>query len=170
MTKFTVALLLSAIALSEAKPSNILKREGGIRGLKTNKSGDVANFPTCDATGSQKSASASKAAASKGGCKSKKSASKSGTTDTSATVECGQTYTSSISLSSSLLCADLSGGEAALTLSGADAVLDCSGFSVSSGEKNFAKNVIGVKLENGASAVNCLVKGFGEGFLLADGE
>lgn len=165
MAKLTLALLLAVITASEA--SSVLQHEGGVRRLKTKKSKDNkdnkssdSDFPTCSAA-SKKSGSKGK---SNGGCSSKASNAESGS------VECGETYKTAITLTSSLLCEDMNGGSVALTLSGEDAVLDCSGFSVSSGEKKFAKNVVGIKLEDGASAMNCIVKGFEDGFLLVDGE
>jgi hypothetical protein len=82
-------------------------------------------------------------------------------------VVCGDTFTGEVTLSSDLKCVPFENG---ITMSGPNAVLDCAGFSISRALSPLEFFNFGILLEDGATAMNCEVSGFGDGVRMGDGD
>ena len=84
------------------------------------------------------------------------------------TVVCGGTYTGQVTLEASLQCPgdDIT----AITMVGPNAVLDCAGNMIFNGATTEpSSGSFGILLVNGATAMNCLVEGFGDGVYMNGG-
>jgi hypothetical protein len=80
------------------------------------------------------------------------------------TLMCGYAFTGAVSLTSPLECTTAT----ALTLDGADAVLDCGGNLIFADA--IVSGSIGILLQNGATAINCMVSGFETGVSMDGGD
>lgn len=79
------------------------------------------------------------------------------------TVMCGEAFTGAVSLTSPLECFYWN----ALTLTGPDAVLDCGGNLIFT--DSIVAGSIGILLQDGATAINCMVSGFETGVSMVGG-